>query len=136
MLKVARAVRPEATDGTEQVVFYLVGIGGESRGIDKLTDGAFGNGTERNVRSLYSFLVFNYRPGDQICLFGFSRGAFTVRTLAGFMNVVGLLEKEDFKANTVLPLAFAVRFRTKGKGWWFPNPLRNSHRALRSKLRF
>jgi uncharacterized protein (DUF2235 family) len=95
VLKVARAVRPEAIDGTKQVVFYLVGIGGESQGIDKLTDGAFGNGMERNVRSLYRFLVFNYCPGDEIYLFGFSRGAFTVRTLAGFMNVVGLLEKED-----------------------------------------
>lgn len=95
VLKVARAVRPEATNRTEQVVYYLVGIGGDSDGIDKWTDGAFGNGMERNVRSLYRFLVFNYMPDDEIYLFGFSRGAFTVRTLAGFMNVVGLLEKED-----------------------------------------
>ncbi len=95
VLKVARAVRPEAANGTEQVVFYLVGIGGDSDGIDKWTDGAFGSGMERNVRSLYRFLVFNYLPDDEVYLFGFSRGAFTVRTLAGFMNVVGLLEKED-----------------------------------------
>jgi uncharacterized protein (DUF2235 family) len=95
VLKVARAVRPEAANGTKQVVFYLVGIGGEAAGIDKWTDGAFGNGMERNVRSLYRFLVFNYVPGDAVYLFGFSRGAFTVRTLAGFMNAVGLLEKED-----------------------------------------
>ena len=95
VLKAARAVLPQAADGTEQVVYYLVGIGGESEGVDKWTDGAFGHGMERNVRSLYRFLVFNYRPLDEIYLFGFSRGAFTVRTLAGFMNAVGLLEKED-----------------------------------------
>jgi uncharacterized protein (DUF2235 family) len=95
VLKVARAVLPEARSGTEQVVFYLTGIGAESEGIDKWTDGAFGRGMERNVRSLYRFLVFNYMPNDEVYLFGFSRGAFTVRTLAGFMNVVGLLEKED-----------------------------------------
>ncbi len=95
VLKVARAVRPEARNGSEQVVFYLAGIGGESEGVDKWTDGAFGHGMERNVRALYRFLVFNYVPGDEIYLFGFSRGAFTVRTLAGFMNIVGLLEKED-----------------------------------------
>lgn len=95
VLKAARAVRPEAAEGTEQVVFYLVGIGGDSDGIDKWSDGAFGSGMERNVRALYRFLVFNYKPDDEIYLFGFSRGAFTVRTLAGFMNVVGLLEKED-----------------------------------------
>jgi uncharacterized protein (DUF2235 family) len=95
VLKVARGVHPEARNGTEQVVFYLSGIGGESDGVDKWTDGAFGRGMERNVRALYRFLVFNYMPGDEIYLFGFSRGAFTVRTLAGFMNAVGLLEKED-----------------------------------------
>jgi uncharacterized protein (DUF2235 family) len=95
VLKVARAVLPEARDHTEQVVFYLTGIGGESDGIDKWTDGAFGSGMERNVRALYRFLVFNYVENDEIYLFGFSRGAFTVRTLAGFMNTVGLLEKED-----------------------------------------
>lgn len=95
VLKVARAVRPESTSRIEQVVLYLPGIGGESEGLDKLTDGAFGRGMERNVRTLYRFLVYNYRPGDEIYLFGFSRGAFTVRTLAGFMNLVGLLEKSD-----------------------------------------
>jgi uncharacterized protein (DUF2235 family) len=95
VLKVARAVRPEAADGIEQVVFYLPGIGGESEGIDKLTDGAFGHGMERNVRTLYRFLAYNYMADDRIYLFGFSRGAFTVRTLAGFMNLVGLLEKSD-----------------------------------------
>ncbi|HYR37412.1 MAG TPA: DUF2235 domain-containing protein [Burkholderiales bacterium] len=95
VLKSARAVQPRAADGTEQVVYYLVGIGGESAGLDKVTDGAFGNGMERNVRSLYRFIVFNYRPGDEIYLFGFSRGAFTVRTLCGFMHAVGLLEKQD-----------------------------------------
>jgi uncharacterized protein (DUF2235 family) len=96
VLKVARAVLPEArSGGTEQVVFYLTGIGAESDGVDRWTDGAFGHGMERNVRALYRFLVFNYMPTDEIYLFGFSRGAFTVRTLAGFMSVVGLLEKED-----------------------------------------
>lgn len=95
VLKVARAVRPEAAGGTEQVVFYLPGIGGESEGLDKLTDGAFGHGMERNVRTLYRFLAYNYVEGDEIYLFGFSRGAFTVRTLAGFMNRVGLLAKSD-----------------------------------------
>ena len=63
--------------------------------MDRLTGGAFGDGVEQNVRTLYRFLVFNYEPGDEIYLFGFSRGAFTVRTLAGFINRIGLLQKND-----------------------------------------
>ena len=92
--KLARAVLPQASDGTSQVVFYDEGVG-TSGGVDKLTGGAFGRGIERNVRDIYRFLVYNYQDGDQIYLFGFSRGAFTVRTLAGFMNKVGLLGKGD-----------------------------------------
>lgn len=92
--KVARAVLPRAHDGTDQVVFYHDGIG--TGGLtDKVTGGAFGHGIEDNIRNLYRFIVYNYEPGDQLYFFGFSRGAFTVRSLAGFMNKVGLIEKDD-----------------------------------------
>jgi uncharacterized protein (DUF2235 family) len=94
VLKVARAILPRASDGTDQVVFYLYGVG-TGGGLDKFTGGAFGDGMEQNVRSLYRFLVYNYEPGDEIYLFGFSRGAFTVRTLAGFINRVGLVQRDD-----------------------------------------
>lgn len=94
VLKVARGVVPQATDGTSQVVYYHEGVGTRG-GLDKWTGGAFGRGIERNVRSMYRFLVFNYSPGDEIYMFGFSRGAFTVRTLVGFMTKVGLVEKDD-----------------------------------------
>lgn len=94
VLKVARAVRPQAKDGTAQVLYYHEGVGTADK-LDSFTGGAFGAGMERNVRSLYRFIVFNYEPGDELYFFGFSRGAFTVRTLAGFMNYVGLLQKED-----------------------------------------
>lgn len=92
--KLARAVLPRARDGVDQIVFYDEGVG-TSGGLDKVTGGAFGRGIERNVRDIYRFLSYNYELGDEIYLFGFSRGAFTVRTLAGFMNRVGLLDKGD-----------------------------------------
>lgn len=92
--KLARAVLPRAGNGVDQIVFYDEGVG-TSGGLDKLTGGAFGRGIERNVRDIYRFLSYNYEAGDEIFLFGFSRGAFTVRTLAGFMNRVGLLGKGD-----------------------------------------
>src|SRR5450759_4111445 len=92
--KVARAVLPTARNGTTQVVIYREGIG-TSGGMDKFTGGAFGDGIERNIRDLYRSLAYNYSPGDEIFLFGFSRGAFTVRSLVGFMHLVGLVTKDD-----------------------------------------
>lgn len=94
VLKVARAVLPRSAAGVDQVLYYHAGVG-TAGGLDKFTGGAFGRGIELNVRALYRFLVYNYEPGDELYFFGFSRGAFTVRTLAGFMHKVGLLEKDD-----------------------------------------
>src|ERR1700722_18848008 len=92
--KVARAVLPRAANGIDQVVYYHDGVG-TAGGLDRFTGGAFGDGIEANIRELYRFLVYNFEPNDEIYLFGFSRGAFTVRTLAGFMNKVGLIQKDD-----------------------------------------
>lgn len=94
VLKVARGVKARAADGRDQVVYYHKGVGTLGK-TDQWTGGAFGNGMELNVRDLYRFLVYNYEVGDQIYLFGFSRGAFTVRTLVGFMGQIGLLQKDD-----------------------------------------
>ncbi|MGQ0801469.1 MAG: DUF2235 domain-containing protein [Pseudomarimonas sp.] len=92
--KLARAVRPTDTLGVTQVVFYGEGVGTRG-GVDKLTGGAFGHGVEDNIVSLYRCIIYNYEPGDELFLFGFSRGAFTARSLAGFMHFAGLLEKDD-----------------------------------------
>lgn len=92
--KVARAIRARAANGIDQIVYYHDGVGTEG-GLDKFTGGAFGHGIEENVRSIYRFILYNYLDGDELYMFGFSRGAFTVRTLAGFMNLVGLVQKDD-----------------------------------------
>jgi uncharacterized protein (DUF2235 family) len=110
--KVARAIRPRDSHGVDQVVFYHDGLG--TRGpLDRMTGGAFGSGIEANVRNLYRTIVYNYQPGDEIYLFGFSRGAFTVRTLAGFMNKVGLIEKDD---DYYLPEIYACYEQNNGPG--------------------
>ena len=92
--KTARAILPRANDGVDQVVFYHDGLGTQGP-MDQMTGGAFGTGIEDNIRNLYRAIVYNYEVGDELYFFGFSRGAFTVRTLAGFMNLVGLVEKDD-----------------------------------------
>ncbi|GGZ10055.1 DUF2235 domain-containing protein [Pseudoduganella plicata] len=67
--------------------------------------GAFGLGMSAKIREAYAFLVQHYRPGDQVFLFGFSRGAFAARSLAGFVEEVGLLLREDI---AMVPQAYAL----------------------------
>jgi len=93
VVKTARAILPMAMDGTSQIVFYNDGVG-TNWGIDKIAGGGFGIGLSANIVDAYQFLVLNYEPGDEIYLFGFSRGAFTVRSLAGLIDEVGLLPKD------------------------------------------
>ena len=74
-----------------QVAFYDDGVG-TSRFIPlRLLGGALGFGFTRNVKELYTELVRAYEPGDKIYLFGFSRGAYTVRTLAGLIQCCGII---------------------------------------------
>ncbi len=74
-----------------QLARYIPGVGTSSNRVLRLIDGATGVGVPSNVRKLYRFLCWNWEPGDEIYLFGFSRGAFTVRTLAGMLRWQGLM---------------------------------------------
>ena len=69
-----------------QLAFYDDGVGTTGVTLLKLLGGVAGVGLARNVRQLYRELSRVYDPGDRIFLFGFSRGAFTVRTLAGMIG--------------------------------------------------
>lgn len=80
-----------ATPDKLQLARYIPGVGNAGNRILRLIDGATGIGVPSNVRKLYRFLSWNWRPGDEIYLFGFSRGAFTVRTLAGMLRYQGLM---------------------------------------------
>ena len=91
VLTFARAIRPVDSAGVEQVVFYDWGLGSYH---DKIRAGATGFGLEKNVMDGYRFLVHNYEPGDDIFLFGFSRGAYTARSLCGMINNCSILRKE------------------------------------------
>jgi len=76
----------------EQVAIYDDGVGTNSIKFLRLLGGALGFGLAFNVRQLYIALIRVYKPGDKIYLFGFSRGAFTVRFLAGLINTVGIID--------------------------------------------
>src|SRR5579863_8844198 len=78
--------RPAAGSGRpEQITFYDDGVGTQDFKLLKLLAGATGYGLDRNVTQLYADLIRNFDPGDRIYLFGFSRGAFTVRVLANLL---------------------------------------------------
>lgn len=90
VVRIARSVKPIAANGMPQIVYYHPGVG-TGNGLDKLIGGATGVGLARNVRDAYAFIVNNYVPGDEIFLFGFSRGAYTARSISGLIDTIGLL---------------------------------------------
>lgn len=90
VLQMARSVRPFA-NGAEQVVFYDWGVGTDRK---KLAGGISGAGIDKNIMDCYRFIVHNFNEGDQLFFFGFSRGAYTARSLGGFVRNCGLLKKE------------------------------------------
>ena len=111
VVKLAQAVVPRGRDGVAQVVFHLDGVGtgrgtgALARGIDRAFGGMFGQGLMATLEAAYRFLIFNYAPGDAIYLFGFSRGAFTARSLAGLVRTCGV----PARAHTaMIPQALAL----------------------------
>jgi len=82
-----------------QVALYHDGVGTESVKWLRMLTGATGWGLSRHVKQLYGELARVYAPGDKIFLFGFSRGAFTIRTLAGLIHACGILDLSRYATN-------------------------------------
>ena len=90
-----------AVKDVSQAVYYDPGVGTggweyneESSTLRATSDQATGYGLQKNVEDAYRYLMTSYEEGDNVYLFGFSRGAFTVRSLAGMLYKCGLLETE------------------------------------------
>lgn len=90
--KIARTVRSEA-DGVQQTVYYVGGVGASYK-VDRVLGGSLGLGLSNNLMSAYRFLALNYARGDHVYVFGFSRGAFTARSLVGMIDRVGLVRSD------------------------------------------
>ncbi|KAE9403560.1 hypothetical protein BT96DRAFT_854734 [Gymnopus androsaceus JB14] len=83
----------------KQMVLYLQGIGSKmddswQSWTNRMWDQAFASSFPERVITAYKWLAENYKDGDKICIFGFSRGAYTARVLAGMINGMGLLPME------------------------------------------
>jgi len=92
VLRLARAIAPFGNDSQPQQVFYDWGIGSYH---DRVSGGITGAGIHKNIKDNYRYIVQNYSEGDDIYLFGFSRGAYTVRSLCGLINNVGIVKRDN-----------------------------------------
>jgi uncharacterized protein (DUF2235 family) len=96
----------------DQIAFYDPGVGTFSvfgrylgKQIGLILGKAFGVGLTENIEDAYTYLMDRYESGDKLYLFGFSRGAFAVRALAGMLHKVGLLQKGS---NNLIPYASKI----------------------------
>lgn len=100
--------RPDGSDDyIHQIVIYTQGVGANVGALpgrsffssamsrfNKMAGGMFGEGLEDGILDAYLRLCFNYEEGDEIFIFGFSRGAFAARRLAGLINTSGILSRQ------------------------------------------
>lgn len=118
VVKTAQAVLPAGPDGAAQLIFHLDGLGAGrgagslARALDRGLGGAFGLGLMPLLEEGYRSLVFNHAPGDAIYLFGFSRGAFMARSLAGLIRTAGIVGRGSAAA---IPDALEL-YRRRGPG--------------------
>jgi uncharacterized protein (DUF2235 family) len=89
----AESVLPLASDNVAQLIYYHEGVG--TGKWDRIRGGMFGSGLLQNLADAYRFLIFNYTVGDEIYVFGFSRGAYTARSFAGLLSNCGILLRKD-----------------------------------------
>ena len=91
--RIGWAVKETSRDGLSQVVHYQAGVGTAGGRVSRFFGGALGMGLKSNMREAYNFLAVNWRPDDEIFLMGFSRGAFTARSIGGIIGDLGLLTR-------------------------------------------
>lgn len=119
VVKMTQAILPNGTDladpaiAVDQIIYYDEGLGTKQLNIpDSISDfltqlggGALGLGIDHKIQDAYRFLCLNYLPGDEIYLVGFSRGAYTVRSLAGLIYNSGLPRREYVR---MIPMAYEL----------------------------
>jgi len=87
-----KSLQKHSSDGWEQRAWYDEGVG--TKWYNRIRGGAFGLGLDRNVQQGYRHLAANYDAGDEVFIIGFSRGAYTARTLVGLIRNCGLLRRD------------------------------------------
>ena len=117
--RISRAIKPWGLDKEgnhiQQLIFYQNGVGTGSKSLYvKYVGGATGDGLADNIREAYAFLCLNYVAGDEIILLGFSRGAFTARSISSLIRALGLLTTAGMEC--FIPIIEDWQFQAKD-GW-------------------
>ena len=107
VVKLLRAMDTH-NSGVEQIKYYDAGVGTDGF-VDKLWGGVAGRGLFGNMRQAYVWLLENYRLGDQLFMFGFSRGAFAVRSLVAMLDLCGIPKRVDYSYDFMDVAAEAAR---------------------------
>jgi len=128
-------------DRYKQMVYYQAGIGTYtspqiagrvSSAVYKTLDAMVATDLDAHVMAGYEFLMQNYIAGDKICIFGFSRGAYTARSLAGMIHKVGLLTPDNRQQ---VPFAYKMYTTKTKKGWSQATPFKRAF-AIDVKIEF
>jgi uncharacterized protein (DUF2235 family) len=88
----AQSLTPVTRSSVVQIIHYDPGVG--TGPDDHWKGGLFGEGLIDKIIDAYTFLIFNYEPGDELYVFGFSRGAFTARAFVGFVRNLGIIQRK------------------------------------------
>jgi uncharacterized protein (DUF2235 family) len=88
-------IKTNATGDVAQHVHYHDGVGSDGDLIQRLLGGAIGLGLKKIIQDVYEFLVSDYAGGDEIYIFGFSRGAYAARALAGLIGASGIQRERN-----------------------------------------
>lgn len=113
VVKIARAVAGQTIDGVEQRVYYDTGVG-TGGPWDRIKGGTFGIGLSKNIKQAYVALGNAFNPGDKVFLFGFSRGAYTARSLAGLIGLCGVPNGQKGDITYITEEAFRI-YRLKSR---------------------
>ena len=105
------SIKNTAADGVRQMKWYDQGVG--THFYDRFIGGALGTGLELNILEGYKFLAESYEDGDDVYILGFSRGAYTARSLVGMIRNCGLISKEHLALKA--PIAYGI-YRTRDDG--------------------
>ncbi|GAA4044823.1 DUF2235 domain-containing protein [Parerythrobacter jejuensis] len=92
--RIAQFIKPTGSNDITQTLYYNGGVGLGDLG-NRIAGGVFGAGLDDEIEKAFIFLSLNYEPEDEIYLFGFSRGAYTVRSLAGLIRSCGIFKRNN-----------------------------------------